>query len=190
MNAAIFLIAAALILVFWALGAYNRLVGLRAAVLHHLQVLLQAWMAQAQMIDARLAPYGPGDGANSAWMGVDEETQRWRSLALSARQFIHCCEALGSTAPRLASQDDVASVRAARQLFEANWQNLRDAHADLAGNAVPDDLQSQWAQHELLLKDRLKAYNDAADQYHHAIEQFPASMLAAIFPFERTGSLD
>jgi len=189
MNAAIFFIAAALILFFWALGAYNRLVGLRASVLHNQQILIQAWIAQAHMVDARLTPYGCGDGANSAWMEVDEETQRWRALALSARQFIRCCETLKSTSPLLPSPDDVASVRAARHLFESNWQNLRNAHADLAGSAVPEDLQSQWTMHEMLLKDRLQAFIVASDQYHHAIGQFPANLLAGIFRFEKTGSL-
>jgi LemA protein len=188
-NASIAGLVVALIVVFWALGAYNRLVGLRATVVQHLQNLLELWQAQAQMICTRLAPYEPGEDGGSRWITVDEETQRWRALALSARQFMACCDTLQTPNQQPPAHDDAAAVRAARHIFEANWQQLRDAHADLAGAAVPVDLQLLWSQHELLLKDRLESHTQAVRAYHAAIGQFPASMVAWIFRFEHTGQL-
>ena len=189
MNASIAGLVAVLIIVFWALGAYNRLVGLRATVAQHLQTLLELWQAQAQMVCTRLAPYEPGEDGGTRWITVDEETQRWRALALSARQFMACCDTLKTPGQQLPTLDDVAAVRAARHIFDANWQQLRDAHADLAGAAVPVDLQLLWSQHELLLKDRLTSHAEAVRAYHAAIAQFPASMMAWIFRFEQTGQL-
>jgi LemA protein len=189
MNASIAGLVAVLIAVFWALGAYNRLIGLRAAVAQHLQTLLELWQSQAQMVCTRLAPYEPGEDIGSRWITLDEETQRWRALAVSARQFMACCDTLQKPTQRLPNRDDAAAVRAARLIFEANWQHLRDAHADLAGAAVPVDLQLLWSQHELLLKDRLESHAQAVDAYHTAIRQFPASMMAWAFRFEQTGQL-
>lgn len=189
MTASFVSMGGVLILVFWALGAYNRLIGLRAATLQHLQALLQLWQAQAQMVRTRLAPYWPAEANNEKLVEVDEETQDWRSLALSAQQFMACCETLNTPTDRLPSADDVASVWAARRIFEASWQRLYHARADLAGQAVPDDLQLQWSQHELLFKERLLSYVDTVNAYHAAINQFPASVLARAFRFERTGLL-
>jgi LemA protein len=181
-------LAGALVLVFWALGAYNRLVGLRACATQHLQALLELWQAQAQTVRTRLAPYWPADTSDATPVLLDQETQDWRLLALSAQQFMACCEAINQNAKKWPTAVDIASVGAARQIFETSWQRLSHARADLAGQAVPDDLQMQWSQHELLLRERLQSYAQAAEAYHAAIDQFPALVLARVFKFEKTGS--
>ena len=182
-------ILCALVLVFWALGAYNRLVGLRASVAQHLQSVAQLWQAQAQNICQRIEQHELSGDASSRWAAIDEDEQRWRSLALSARQLMACLAALHTQPPLAASIDNVASVQAARQILEANWQRLSSAQADLAGEPVPADLQLLWSQHELLLNERLHSYNSAVASYHEAIGQFPASMLAKAMGFQPTARL-
>lgn len=182
-------ILCALVLVFWALGAYNRLVGLRASVAQHLQTVVQLWHDQAQIICERVEQHEPSGESPSRWATIDEDLQRWRSLALSARQLTACLPALQTQPASVASVENIASVLVARHILEANWQRLSCAQADLAGEPVPADLHLLWSQHELLIKERLQTYDSAVTAYHEAIGQFPASVLAKALGFRPTSSL-
>jgi LemA protein len=177
------------VLVFWALGAYNRLVRLRGQVARSLQALAQQWQAQAQAVGVRLEQYAQGRETESQWASLDEDALRWRPLTLSARQFLSCLAVIQSKPQQIAALDDLSSVRAARDIFEANWQRLLNAQEDLAGASVPPDLQVLWAQHEPLALERLRDYNHAVQAYSQAISQFPALVLAWVFGFGATGEL-
>ncbi len=177
------------VLVFWVLGAYNRLVRLRGEVVRSLQALAANWQAQAQSIGMRLEQYAQGRETESQWASLDEDALRWRPLSLSARQFLTCLSVLQAKPHQLAALDDVSSVRAARDIFESNWQRLLTAQDDLAGAPVPADLQVLWAQHEPIVQERLRDYNQAVQAYKQAINQFPALLVAWLFGFGVTGEL-
>ncbi len=177
------------VLVFWALGAYNRLVRLRGQVVRSLQALAQQWQAQAQAVGVRLEQYAQGQETESQWASLDDDALRWRPLTLAGRQFLACLAVLQAKPQQLAALDDVSSVRAARDIFETNWLRLQTAQDDLAGTPMPPDLQTLWAQHEPLAHERLRDYNQAVQAYHQAIGQFPAWVLAWLFGFGMTGDL-
>jgi LemA protein len=179
----------ACVLVFWALGAYNRLVRLRALVARNLQALCASWQEQAQAVGLRLEQYAQGRETESQWASLDEDALRWRPLTLSARQFLACLAVLQGKPQQIAALDDLSSVRAARDIFEANWKRLLNTQDDLAGAPVPPDLQVLWAQHEPLALERLRDYNQAVQAYSQAIRQFPAVLLAWVFGFGMTGEL-
>lgn len=179
----------ACILVFWALGAYNRLVRLRAQVARSLQALASSWQAQAQVVGMRLEQYAQGRETESQWASLDDDALRWRPLTLSARQFLACLAVLQAKPQQIAPLDDLSSVRAARDIFVTHWQRLLSAQDDLAGTPVPPDLQVLWAQHEPMGLERLRDYNQAVQAYQQAIGQFPAVLLAWVFGFGTTGEL-
>jgi LemA protein len=179
----------ACILVFWVLGAYNRLVRLRGQLTRSLQSLAQQWQLQAQAVGQRLAQYSQGRETVSQWDSLDEDALRWRPLDLSARQFLACLVVLQAKPQEIAALDDLSSVRAAREIFEANWQRLVSAQDDLAGAPMPPDLQVLWAQYEQLAVERLRDYNQAVQIYNQAIGQFPAVLVAWVFAFRMTGEL-
>ncbi len=177
------------VLVFWALGAYNRLVRLRGQVVRCLMALAQQWQSQAQAVGLRLEQYAQGQETESQWASLDEDALRWRPLTLAARQFLACLAVLQAKPQQMAALDDVLSVRAARDIFEAHWLRLQSAQDDLAGTPIPPDLQALWAQYEPLTLERLRDYKLAVQRYHQAIAQFPARLLAWLFGFEATGEL-
>lgn len=179
----------ACVLVFWALGAYNRLIRLRAQVARNLAALCLAWQTQAQVVGVRLEQYAQGRETESQWASLDEDALRWRPLTLSARQFLACLSVLQAKPQHIGALDDLSAVRAARDIFEANWQRLVSEQDDLAGTPVPPDLQLLMAQHEPLAGERLRDYNQAVQAYSQAIGQFPALLLAWIFGFSATGEL-
>ncbi len=189
MSSAVILIAFCVVLVFWALGAYNRLVRLRATVGKQLHLLVSQWQAQAQTVGMRLEQYAGGKETESQWATLDEDALRWRPLTLAARQFLACLTALHASPQALASIDDVSAVWAARNIFEANWQRLGGEQEDLAGAPIPPDLQILWAQHEPGVQERMRDYNDAVQKYHQAIQQFPALLIAGVFGFRMTAPL-
>ncbi len=179
----------ACVLVFWALGAYNRLIRLRAQVARNLAALCLAWQTQAQATAVRLEQYAQGRDTESQWAALDVDALRWRPLTLSARQFLACLSVLQDKPQHIGSLDDLSAVRAARDIFEANWQRLVSEQDDLAGAPVPPDLQLLMAQHEPLVGERLRDYNQAVQAYSQAIGQFPALLLAWVFGFNATGEL-
>ena len=177
------------VLVFWALGAYNRLVRLRGQVARSLAALAAQWQAQAQAVGVRLEQYAQGRETESQWALLDDDALRWRPLTLAARQFLACLALVRTKPQQIAALDDVASVRAARDIFEVNWQSLLGSKDDLAGAPIPPDLQDLWAQHEPLAREKLRDYNQAVQAYTQAIGQFPAVILAWVFGFAKTGEL-
>jgi LemA protein len=189
MSATLITAMLATVLVFWALGAYNRLVRLRGHVARSLQALAAQWQAQAQAVGVRLEQYAQGRETESQWATLDDDALRWRPLTLAARQFLACLAVLQAKPQQIAALDDVSSVRAARDIFESNWRRLQNAQDDLAGTPMPPDLQVLWAQHEPLALERLRDYSQAVLAYHQAIGQFPALLLAWLFGFSMTGEL-
>jgi LemA protein len=177
------------VLVFWALGAYNRLVRLRSQVMRSLQLLAQLWQAQAMAIHTQLDAYAQGRETESQWAALDDDAPRWRPVTLAARQFMACVAVLQAKPQQTAALDDISSVRAARDIFESHWQRLRETQDDLAGSAMPPELEVIWAQHEGSVQQHLRDYNEAVDRYHEAIGQFPALLLAWVFGFSMTGRL-
>jgi LemA protein len=180
----------AAVLVFWALGAYNRLVRLRAEVMRSWQALAQLWESQTQALGLRLAQFAQGRETESQWATLDDDALRWRPLALATRQFLACLAAIQAKPQQLAKREDVSAVKAARDIFESHWKKLQNEQDDLAGTPVPPDLQQLMAQHELLAQERLSDYRQTVAAYHQAIGQFPALLLAWLFGFGMTGELN
>lgn len=179
----------AAILVFWILGAYNRIVRLRGQVTRNLQALVSQWQLQAQAVGLHLEQYAQGRDTESQWATLDDDALRWRPITLSARQFLACLAILQTKAQQLAAVDDVSSVQVAREIFEANWLRLKNAQEDLAGTPVPPELQLLWAKHEPISHERLHDYNEAVRAYHQAITQFPTLLIAWVFGFGATAQL-
>jgi LemA protein len=189
MSSTVITIAILAITVFWALGAHNRLMRVRSQAAQALQQLVQLWQGQAQAIGLRLEQYAQGKETESQWAALDGDALRWRPLTLAARQFLACLSMLQGKPQQIAAVDDVSSVRAARDIFEAAWQRLLAEQEDLAGTPVPPDLQILWAQHESAAQSKLQEYDEAVTAYHQAIGQFPALLLAWVFGFTMTGKL-
>jgi LemA protein len=200
-------IVIAIVVVCWALGAHNRLVRLRGHVALALRELAQAWRQQARELAASLDAL-KGHTTESQWASLGAlgaEPPAWRPLAQANAQFLACLEALapaaqdkpGAASPApaarraaiVAAVDDLSSVRAARDVQLAQWQRLRDAQQDLAGEPVPPQLQQQWATHDHLIAERLRDYNGHVERYHEAINQFPALLLAWVWGFGMTSKL-
>ncbi len=179
----------AAILVFWALGAYNRLVRLRAELTRCLNALATQWQSTAQTMRSTVQEYAAESASESQWGSLDEDDAPGRSLSLAAKQLQTCLASLLAKPHDLPAVDDLASLRAAREVLDNAWERLKDRHEDLAGSAVPQQLMVLWQQHAIQSDEKRVAYNHQASHYNQAIAQFPVFLLAWIFAFDSTVSL-
>ncbi len=175
--------------VFWALGAYNRLVRLRADMVRALQALAAQWQANAQTVRDELSALSHVPESDSTWASLGDDAHNWRPLALATKQLQACIAGIQTKSNTMPPVDDLASVRAAHELMHGAWDRLNNASEDLAGSAVPQRLAQLWQQQNLLAQEKHSNYNSCVDQYNHAIGQFPAMVLAWIFAFTVAPSL-
>jgi LemA protein len=169
--------------VFWALGAYNRLVKLRGDMVRALQSLAVQWQSCAQAIRHELATLSHTQESDSIWASLGDDASSWRPLALATKQFQACIAGVLAKPHTAPPVDDIASIRAAYEVMQGAWQRLNDTREDLAGAVVPQRLALLWQHQNLLTKEKLREYNACVQTYNHSVAQFPAIFLAWIFAF-------
>jgi LemA protein len=169
--------------VFWALGAYNRLVKLRGDMVRALQSLALQWQSSAQAIRHELATLSHTQESDSTWASLGDEASSWRPLALATKQFQACIAGVLAKPHTAPPVDDIASIRAAHEVMQGAWQRLNDTHEDLAGAAVPQRLASLWQHQHALAQEKLRDYNACVQAYNRSVAQFPAIILAWTFAF-------
>jgi LemA protein len=169
--------------VFWALGAYNRLVKLRGDMVRALQSLAIQWQSSAQAIRQELATLSHTQESDSAWASLGDDASNWRPLALATKQFQACIAGVLAKPHAAPPVDDIASIRAAHEVMQGAWQRLNDTHEDLAGAAVPQRLALLWQHQHSLAQEKLRDYNACVHAYNYSVAQFPAVFVAWIFAF-------
>lgn len=175
--------------VFWALGAYNRLVKLRSDMVRALQSLAVQWQSSAQAVRHELATLSHTQESDSTWASLGDDASSWRPLALATKQFQACIAGVLAKPTAAPPVDDIASIRAAHEVMQDAWQRLSDTREDLAGAAVPQRLASLWQEQNLLAQEKLRRYNACVQAYNQSVAQFPAIFLAWVFAFDPAQSL-
>jgi LemA protein len=169
------------IMLFWALGAYNRLTRLRSTVVQafgsvdaHL-VRLIALLGEFDAVQGGLpaTPALVDPSKVEALRGAT--TQMGASLAVARSQPLQ--------------QDTLAALTAARSVLDATW---RAVVAEADGPAATEMLAPwsiRWEEHRVQIDLAVQVINNAAQQHDAAIHQFPARLLAWVFGFKATKGL-
>lgn len=164
------------VLVFWAMGAYNRIMRLRTACLQafgaldsylqQAQGLLSEWNAAQTVAEE---PTAPQRLADAAWQ---------QSLAAMGA-------ALAAARARPLHAPTVQRFERAHEVQFVAWQALKN----LPG--APDDpaWRLRWQQQQAQTGLAADQFNTAVAQYNAAIAQFPARVLAWFFGFRAARSL-
>ena len=163
------------VMVFWALGAYNRLVRLRAAVQaadNQWQEVLRRWVQTSQAWRAA-APVQAADLADGAALAATERLEH-ASQVLEAALVAAQTQGGG----RLPSHTEWDACRA---LLAAGTDMLANAGGTEGAEMAPWRAQAA----ELQATTTIAARNaeDAMQAYQAAIGQFPASVLAQVCGF-------
>ena len=168
---------AAAVLVFWMVGAYNRLVRLRSDANAAFAALETELSRQVQLVHACVPP--EDEWAPSQFAGG---SAFWGGLQGAAAQL---AASLASAKARPLDPDRIAALGAAQEVLSMAWDRAErdDAH-DLAGPRLPDDLNSERVQLVRTAQAATEHFNQAVGNYNAAIAQFPAVLLARLFGFQ------
>lgn len=165
--------AGAAVLLFWAIGAYNRLVRLRGAIVRQF-VPVESQLTQrqgllAQQLDA-LAPV------------LLNATPRLDALRAACQQ---CGAACGHARVRPGAVGAITSLRLADEI-------LGDARARLPVQSVAgadlSELNAQLAAADTTLAFARRQFNAAVIEYNKAVRQFPTLLIGCLFGFRAAGT--
>ncbi len=187
------------VLLFWAVGAYNRLVRLRSAAIQAfggLDAHLVRTITMLGEYEATLLPERSRSDARAAlWaattqFGASLAVARARPLDASAAAALSTAEQVLGAAWQAVVRDGSASQA---ELQGADGRTAEQACAGSAEEPATDQAMAAW----IIRRDQQEAhnalarrqFNDAVAQYNCAVAQFPASVLAWLFGFHRARPL-
>lgn len=173
-------VAMGAMLVFWAVGAYNRLMRLRSAIPRKFAALDEQFTLRHTLMQDLLDTLAP------ALAMSPEEAQTLATLKDAATQ---------AQAARAHAKAHPGAAGAMQSLRLAE-NSLLQAHGRLASGtgagaelAAGTALSGQIAALEPALRFAQSRFNDAVMEYNHAVHQFPTSLLAGLFGFRAAGAL-
>ncbi len=181
MNGALLAFAATgAVLIFWVIGAHNRLVGLRNAIAAAWAKVAEALAqrgAAVQPLAAQLeAPMAAEAGALQAWLAAHAaSTQAAAALtarpvdAEAAQAFVAAEAALASASARLLA--------------------LLEQHSELRASEAVAQALSIWQEGQSRLPFARQLYNEAARGFNEAAAQFPTHIVARGFRMRPAGTL-
>jgi LemA protein len=174
------LLALAAVLMFWAVGAYNRLVLLRNAIAGAWakvdEALRQRGTAAAALQAALREPLAAEQGALDAWQAALAEAAR-AAATMDAKPVVQAHAVAWVAA-------EVALSAAASRVFA-----LLEQQAELRqGEPVAGQVRA-WNDASQRLRCARQLFNEAAVPYDEAITTFPTRLLVRAFRFEAAGRL-
>jgi LemA protein len=174
MIAFIVLLAVVLLLVFWAVGAYNRLVSLRNRFKNgFMQIDVQ--LKRRYDLIPNLVETAKG------YMKHERETLE---AVIAARNSAVTANAKASTDPTdAAAMQQMAAAEGALNQTLGRLFALSEAYPDLKANQNMMQLTEELTSTENRIAFARQAYNDSVMGYNNASEQFPGSIIANMFGF-------
>ena len=184
------------IVVFWALGAYNRLMRLRSAVAQ----AFGGFDAHLMRLVALLGEFSAAQATKRASL-LDGNDQTMAALHGATTQLSAC---LAVARARPMAVDAVAALAASRDVLQAAWQGAArtewdeqyDGLQDISEGGstepamrIPTVWDLRWDEHTLQNEQATRVLNDAVAHYNAAIAQFPAILLAWVFGFKAARGL-
>jgi len=166
--------ALAAVLIFWAVGAYNRLVGLRNTLVRSFAPV-EAQFRHRHALLLRLA-----DALATSLAATPQPVEALRAACAQAEAA--CQRARGRPgAPGLTT-----SLRLAEEI-------LADARQRLPSEALADtelaSLNAELTAGDNTLAFARRQFNDSVESYNRAVRQFPTWLIAGLFRFRRAGTL-
>jgi LemA protein len=183
MNDSVIFWVIAAVLLFWTVGAYNRLMRLRAEANAAFSAVDAELSRHIELVHKHL----PGPDATQPAPLEGEPVSFWAGLHAAASQL---AATLAATRHKPLAPDGIDALSAAQEVLGMAWERAeRDDVHDLAGPRLPDTVLLRRAQLLLQAHAATAAFNAAVARYNEAIAQFPALLLAWLFGFRPARAL-
>lgn len=176
----------AAVLLFWSVGAYNRLVRLRAEANAAFAALDAQWQRQLALVNASLPESAVPSQLTQPGEIMDDIALMWAALRGAAAQL---AASLAAMRPRPLQAEAAAALGAAQDVLNTAWRRVQQDANDLAGSSLPDTVAAQWQQLAGETSTAQQQFNEAVARYNAAITQIPAVLLAWLFGFKRAGAV-
>ena len=163
--------------VFWALGAYNRLVRLRGQVGLRYAELMAVLSAQTDLARQTLSDAAADPDLQRVSNEAMHVAACWRRLNSSSAQ---ASVALARMQEHCLLPQSALELNQAWHSLEVVWDELKVSPWGL----LPESVRQQWQDQRLLAQPLRRAFNLSIDQYNQAIAQWPASLVARVFHFQ------
>lgn len=175
----------AAVLLFWAVGAYNRLVRLRAAI----KQSFASVEAHIRQRDALLAQWL---GACSAALGLGAESAEVHTISAARGACVQVIAAVDHARAAPSGAQAIASLRLAEEVLIGARGRLSTKLASHARSNLAWDTVMQTD--ELAAVDGTLGFargqfNEAVQVYNDAATQFPTWIIAGLFGFRAAGVL-
>lgn len=171
---------------FWSVGAYNRLMRLRAHAvaafaaldgrLAHYLALVDECLKEASGLALAQAVAAPRAGdPSTVWMGLQGAgTQFEASLKVARRQPLDAAA--------------MAALQTAHATLQVAWMRVQDECRDYR-NLLHPSTRPGWTENALLVNEGTAEFNRHVLAYNAAVTQFPALVLASLFGIRPAGRL-
>ena len=161
-------------LLFWLVGAYNRLVGLRSTIVRQFAPVDEQFRLRHALLHEQLETLTPllaGGGP-----ALD-------ALNAACRQAEAAC---AHAKLRPGSPGAIASLRLAEEILGEARARIAD---QLPANAEAQELSARLTATDTMLAFARRQFNDAVLEYNHAVQQFPTALIVSLFGFRAAGTL-
>ncbi|MDI9329706.1 MAG: hypothetical protein QM527_01305 [Alphaproteobacteria bacterium] len=163
--------------VFWALGAYNRLVRLRAQVAAKYAELMAVLSVQTDLARQILSDAAADPSLQRMSADVNHVAACWRRLNATSNQ---ASVALARMQEHCLQPQSAQDLYQDWQAFELVWDELKVSPWGL----LPESVRQQWLEKRLLAQPLRHAFNQSIDDYNRAIAQWPARLIARLYQFQ------
>ena len=173
-------LAAAALLIFWAVGAYNRLVRLKNAMVKSFAQIEVQLKRRHDLVPALV---------EAARTYLQHEPAALQAV-ISAGNQAH--SASGAARNRPGKTEAIMACAAAEQMLDSSLSRLfalAENCSDLTADPTLHELNQELASLENPLGFARQSYNDAVLDYNHAQSQFPALVVARLFGFAPSPTL-
>ena len=174
------LLAAAVVLLFWGVGAYNRLVGLRNAVGGAWLQLDEALQQRADVVPPLVAALREGLVGEGAALDA---------LLTAQAQVAAAADALRPRPVRAEAASALVRAESLMVAASARVLALLDVHPELRDDPAVAPQALLLRQVEPRLVFRRQRFNAEVHAYNDAVRQWPTRLLARLYGFGTAGRL-
>ena len=174
--------ATAAVLLFWTVGAYNRLVRLRGAIMAAFALVEQQFRLRQDLLRELAQALSPV----AATAGVAEPPGPAPTTQALGAAITQADSAFSHARARPGAVGAITSLRLAEDIVAESRGRL--PAAALAEPALAD-LHTRLGQVDSTLAFARRQFNDAVTLYNGAIRQFPTWLIAGVFSFRAAGTL-
>jgi LemA protein len=174
------LIAVAALLVFWAVGAYNRLVRLKNTIANAFGQIDVQLKRRYDLIPNLV---------EAAKKYLQHERATLEAVTLARNQAKSASDVVRSKPANAAAVVALATAEQALEGSLGRFFALAEAYPDLKADETIRELSEELTSTENKVAFSRQAYNDAVLDYNNAQGQFPAMLIASAFSFAPSAML-